>query len=249
MARIATNTWTLRDIIGDDLPGTLRRVAAIGYEAVEPVDLWGYSPAEYRRIVEDAGLTVCSTMDPGVNWDSFDATIEGCKALGLDWVCHGGFAEGTTLDELKGEAERINAGIEKLEAIGMSMFMHNHNAEFEVKFAGRPLFDVVMELCPKLHPEFDVYWAQAAGADPVAVVRQYAGRMQQIHLRDGPVEPKTPQVPLGQGAVDIVGCVKATDPAVLQWVIVELCEVEGDMLDALAQSYDFLVGQGLVGRA
>ncbi len=245
MARIATNTWTLRDIIGDDLPGTLRRVAAIGYEAVEPVDLWGYSPAEYRKIVEEAGMIVCSTMDPSVDFDNFDATVEGCRTLGLGWVCHGGFAEGTTLDELKAEAERINAGIERLEAIGMSMFMHNHNAEFDVKFAGRPLFDRVMELCPKLHPEFDVYWAQCAGADPVQVVQQYAGRMQQIHLRDGPVHPATPQTPLGQGSVDISGCIRATDPAVLQWAIVEICAVEGDMLTALAESYDYLISQGM----
>jgi len=249
MARIATNTWTLRDVIGDDLPGTLRKVAAIGFEAVEPVSLLGHSPAEFRKIVEDAGLTVCSTMDPDVNWADFDATIEGCQVLGLDTVCHGGFGKDTTLDEVKAEAERINTGIEKLQPLGMSMFMHNHCEEFAISFDGRPLFDVVMELCPKLHTEFDVYWAQAAGADPVAVVEQYAGRMQQIHLRDGPVEPQTPQTPLGQGAVDIVGCLRATDPAVLRWVIVELCSVEGDMLDALAESYGFLVGQGLVGRA
>jgi sugar phosphate isomerase/epimerase len=184
-----------------------------------------------------------------VDWDNFDAAVDGCRAMGLDTICHGGFGEDTTLDEVKAEAERINAGIDKLEALGMSMFMHNHCGEFEATFDGRPLFDVVMELCPKLRTEFDVYWAQAAGADPVAVVRQYAGRMPMIHLRDGPVEPKTPQVPLGQGAVDIVGCVKATDPAVLKWAIVELCQVEGDMLDALAQSYDFLIGQGLVGKA
>lgn len=249
MARIATNLWTLRDVIGDDLPGTLKKVAEIGFEAVEPVDLWGHSPADFRKIVDRAGLTVCSTMDPDVNWADFDATIEGCKALGLDTVCHGGFGEDTTLDELKAEADRINAAVEKLETIGMSMFMHNHCGEFEAKFDGRPLFDVVMELCPKLRTEFDVYWAQAAGADPVAVVRQYAARMPMIHLRDGPVEPKTPQVPLGQGAVDIAGCIKATDPAVLKWIIVELCQVEGDMLDALAQSYDYLISQGLADGA
>jgi len=246
MARVAINSWSLRDVIGDDLPGTLAKVAVIGFEAVEPVSLWGHSPAEFRKIAEDAGLIVCSTMDPGVDWDDFDTAIAGCRTLGLDTICHGGFGEDTTLDELKAEAERINAGIEKLKSLGMSMFMHNHCGEFEAVFAGRPLFDVVMELCPKLTTEFDVYWAQAAGTDPVAVARQYAGRMPMIHLRDGPVEPKTPQVPLGQGAVDIVGCVKATDPAVLKWVIVELCQVEGDMLAALAQSYDFIISQGLV---
>ena len=246
MARIAINSWSLRDVVGDDLPGTLRKVAEIGFEAVEPVGLWGHSPSEFRKIAEHAGLTICSTMDPDVNWADFGAAIEGCRTLGLERICHGGFGKGTSLDELKAEAERINAGIDKLEAIGMTMFMHNHNAEFEVKFAGRPLFDVVMELCPKLYTEFDVYWAQATGADPVAVCRQYAGRIQQIHLRDGPVDPPTPQTPLGQGAVDIAGCVRATDPAVLRWAIVELCEVEGDMLDALAQSYDFLIGQGLI---
>jgi len=245
MAPIAINLWTVRNIIDDDLPGVLKKLADIGFVAVEPVSLLSYAPGDFRKLVEDAGLILCSTMDPGVDWTDLDRTVEDCRTLGLDTVCHGGFEPDTTFEQLKAEADRINAGIEKLASAGMCMFMHNHCGEFEATFDGRPLFDIVLELCPGLATEFDVYWAQAAGADPVRVVRQYAGRMTRIHLRDGPVQPKTPQVPLGQGAVDIVGCVNATDPNVLRWVIVELCEVEGDMLDALAESYDFLINRGL----
>lgn len=245
MPPIAVNLWTLRDIIYPDISGTLKKVADIGFKAVEPVDLLGLSPADFRNSVEDAGLTLCSSMPPGVDFQNLQRSIQAYRTMGLDMLCHGGFGEDTTFDQLKAEAHKINAAIEKLESIGMGMFMHNHEGEFASRVDGRIGFDVLFELCPKLQTEFDPYWAACAGADPLPVIEQYAGRMPTIHLRDGPIEPKWPSAPLGQGKMDIVACLKATDPNVLKWAIVELDEVEGDMFDVLAQSYDFLVGQGL----
>ncbi|MHC4563459.1 MAG: sugar phosphate isomerase/epimerase family protein [Planctomycetota bacterium] len=241
---IGVNLWTLRETIESDVAGTLKRVADIGFKAVEPVGLLGRAPAEWRSMVEDVGMVMCSSMDPGVEWETFDACIVAYQTMGSELICHGGFTEVVTLDDLKAEAEQINAGIEKLEAVGMGMFMHNHEGEFASRVDGCVGYDVLMELCPKLRAEFDPYWAACAGADYLSVIERYAGRMPIIHLRDGGIEPKFPSAPLGQGRMDIVGCLKRTDPGVLRWIIVELDVVEGDMFDALAQSYNFLTGAG-----
>ncbi|MHC4986232.1 MAG: sugar phosphate isomerase/epimerase family protein [Planctomycetota bacterium] len=242
---MGVNLWTLRDIIESDVAGTLKRVAEIGFKAVEPVGLLGLSPVEFRKLAEDVGLVLLSSMDPGVEWESFDACIEAYQTMGLDMMCHGGFRAESTLDELRAEAEQINAGIAKLESLGMGMFMHNHEGEFECRADGCVGFDVLMELCPKLQTEFDPYWAACAGADYLSVVERYAARMPVIHLRDGGIEPKFPSAPLGQGNLDVVGCLQRTDPAVLRWAVVELDVIEGDMFNALAQCYEFLTTNGL----
>ena len=246
---IGVNLWTLRETIDSDVAGTLKRVAEMGFKAVEPVGLLDFSPADFRKMAEDAGLVLLSSMDPGVQWDSFDACIEAYQTMGLDMMCHGGFAAESTLDDLKAEAERINAGIAKLEPLGMGMFMHNHEGEFGCRAGDRVGFDVLFELCPKLQTEFDPYWAACAGADYLAVIERYAARMPVIHLRDGGIEPKFPSAPLGKGTMDIVGCLKRTDPAVLRWAVVELDIIEGDMFDALAQSDQFLTRNGLAAGA
>ena len=52
-------------------------------------------------------------------------------------------------------------------------------------------------------------------------------------------------LPAGQGRVDIPACLRAADPGVLQWLVVELDAYAGDMLDAIGQSYRYLVENGL----
>ena len=242
---LGVNLWPLRETIPADVAGPLKRVADLGFRAVEPVGLLGLSPRDWRTMVEDVGMELCSSMDPGVEWESFDTCIGAYQTMGLAMMCHSGLPEDASFDDLRAEAEQINAGIETLESIGMGMFMHNHDGEFALRVNGRVGFEVLFELCPKLQTEFDPYWAACAGADYLTVIEQYAGRMPVIHLRDGPIEPKFPSAPLGQGKMDIVGCLERTDPNVLRWAVVELDVVEGDMFDALAESYDFLTSKGL----
>ncbi|MHC4563460.1 MAG: sugar phosphate isomerase/epimerase family protein, partial [Planctomycetota bacterium] len=146
---------------------------------------------------------------------------------------------------LKAAAADINAVCDKLEAEGMTMFMHNHNGEFEAKFDGRSLFDTLFEMCPKLQTETDIYWVQVGAADPVEVVSQYKSRMPLMHVKDGPISPASPMTAVGKGKVDVAGCLKAAEGGALRWAVVELDECDGDMLEALADSYAFLTGNGL----
>ena len=59
MIPISVQLYTVRDAASKDFPGTLKKVAAIGYKSVE---LAGYgnlkTAAEARKALDDAGLTV-----------------------------------------------------------------------------------------------------------------------------------------------------------------------------------------------
>jgi len=245
MTPIAVQLYSLRVEMGADAVGTLKKVAKMGYKGVETAGLAGMTPTEFRDVVEDLGMVVCSAHDFGIRLDNFNQAVDSLKALGLNWSSHMGFGRGTSLDKLKAEADNINAVCDKLQAVGMTLFMHNHNGEFETKFDGRPLFDVLFELCPKLLSEMDVYWTQVGGIDPVEAVRKYASRMPLMHIKDGPISPASPMMTLGTGKLDIAGCLSAADPDVLKWAIVELDEVAGDMTKAIADSCRFLTSKGL----
>ena len=66
---IGCQTWPVRSMIAKDFPGTLKQLAAAGFQSIEmcsPVGyadsgfggLRKYSGSELRKIVEDAGLNV-----------------------------------------------------------------------------------------------------------------------------------------------------------------------------------------------
>src|SRR5215510_3788617 len=69
---IGCQTWPVRDMIAKDFPGTIKQLAAAGFQSVElcsPVGysdsgfagLAKYSPGELKRILSDAGVTCVSS--------------------------------------------------------------------------------------------------------------------------------------------------------------------------------------------
>src|SRR3954471_18909465 len=69
---IGCQTWPVRSMIAKDFPGTLKQLAATGFQSIEmcsPVGyadsgfggLRKYSGSELRKIVEDAGLKCVSS--------------------------------------------------------------------------------------------------------------------------------------------------------------------------------------------
>jgi sugar phosphate isomerase/epimerase len=137
---------------------------------------------------------------------------------------------------------------------GLTMCYHNHYWEF-VRYAdGRYGWDVLMDEAPALCGQIDLYWASNFGAvDVPALVRRYAARTPLVHVKDGPLKKDEPNTAVGGGAMDIPACVRAADPAVLTWLVVELdrCAEGGDMLEIVRQSARYLqvTGLGAAGAA
>lgn len=53
---IGIQMYTFRDLTKDDLPGTLKQAAEIGYQAVEFAGFFGHSAKEVRKVLDDNGL-------------------------------------------------------------------------------------------------------------------------------------------------------------------------------------------------
>ena len=246
MKPISLQLYTLRESAAKDFIDVLKKVADIGYKGVEPAGIFGHEPAEIRKIVEDLGMTVSSNHQPWPARDNLNEVVDVAAGLGTDIViCGFGPADFVDLEKIKETAETTNFIVEKLNADGLTVALHNHYWEFD-SIDGKLKYDIFVEMCPDLKCEVDTYWAANFGAvDPVTVVSKYRAKAPLLHIKDGTLVKDELLKPLGAGKLDIPAVIAAADESVLQWIIVELDNCDRDMFQAVAESYTYLVGEGL----
>ncbi|MEM6692518.1 MAG: sugar phosphate isomerase/epimerase family protein, partial [Planctomycetota bacterium] len=216
---------------------------------------------EVATIAKDLGLNVrCAFLDfwgvtnpdrEGIT--SIDQTVEFASKIGLDFVVFGYITreERSTINKLKGIAERTNQAGEKFKDAGIQLAYHNHAFEFE-KLGGKQsameLFEE--EFDPDLVKfELDVFWAAIAGQDPLAWMKRLDQRLALVHLKDllagtptifdeGQV-PKDAFQELGDGQLDMPAIMRlAKDLGVVH------CHVEQDQspdpIKSIVQSRRYL---------
>jgi sugar phosphate isomerase/epimerase len=238
--RIALQLFSLRDALAQDVEGTLRRVAAMGYAGVEPFGLTPETAVQARRLCDELGLTVPSVHVRLPEGAARDVVLDTVAALAPERVVSGlGQAEFGSLDKVVGACERLNAANALVAAQGLPFGVHNHWWEFGVVDGVLPYRAMLERLDPSVFFELDVYWMRAAGVDPAAVMPEFAGRARLLHVKDGPAEVGRPMVALGEGVVDVPGIVRA-NAAHTEWLIVELDACETDMFEAVEKSLRYL---------
>ena len=241
MKPISVQLYSLREESGRDFDGVLERLAAIGYQGVEPFNLFGKSPEGFKAQVEDLGMKVSSSHHPWANRASVNEVIDTVSALGLSRAAGGfGAQDFADLDAVKRTADTVNGLVEALSPHGLDLFLHNHWFEFAV-IEGRLGYHWLAELCPEVQFEVDTYWAANFGAvDVVAEVARVKDRAPLLHIKDGPLEQGKAHVAVGDGKMDIPAIIAAADPDVLEWNIVELDACDTDMMTAVERSYRYL---------
>ena len=246
MKPLSVQLYSLREESQQDFDGVLERLAAIGYKGVEPFALFGKTPEQLRRQVEDLGMTISSSHHPWANRAEPQEVIDTVSAMGLNRAA-GGFGpdDFADMDAVKRTADTINGLIDDLRPAGIDLFIHNHWWEF-APVDGALGYHHIAERCPELSFEVDTYWAANFGAvDPAAEVARVKHRAPLLHIKDGPLVEGESHVAVGDGRMDIGGIIDAADPDVLEWLIVELDACDTDMMTAVEGSYRYLVGNGL----
>jgi len=208
-------TWTLREQLGEDLPGTLQMMAQKGYRQVEFCSPLGYkgtpfekfndmSGTELRAIIEDAGLECPSShYNMGELREHLQNRIDWSHEMGITQMIASSFwlPEDATLDDYRRSCDELNEIGRKTGEAGIQAGFHNHHMEFE-KIDGTLIYDVLME---ELDPELVKMQFQVAvvnvGYQAADYFRKYPGRFISAHLADWSDE-KEEQVPIGDGIVD-----------------------------------------------
>jgi sugar phosphate isomerase/epimerase len=244
MKPLSIQLYTVRNAITErGLPAVLQEIAEIGYAGVEGGAGNGLTAVEFRAMVEDLGMVVSSTWGDIASAEGARQLVESCRALGTNYAA-GGFwiPSFETLDAVEATAAILNETLPILEAEGITFGLHNHWMEFELR-DGTLVMDHLVRLVPGLKLELDIYWSSNFGENrPEEMVARYADRVALMHVKDGPQVKDMPMTAVGDGTVDVPACLAAADPA---WLIVELDEYAGDMMDAVRQSHTYLTGNGL----
>lgn len=250
MKPISVQLYSLRQESQQDFDAVLERLATIGYQGVEPFNLFGKTPESFKAQVEDLGMVVSSTHHPWANRTYTSEVADTVNALGLTRAAGGfGADDFADLDAVKRTADTVNSLIDALSSHGLGLFLHNHWWEF-AEIEGKLGFHWIAELCPEVEFEVDTYWAANFGAvDVVAEVARIKARAPLLHIKDGPLEQGKAHVALGDGKMDIGGIIAAADPDVLEWNVVELDDCDTDMMTAVERSFRYLVDNSLAGNA
>ena len=246
MKPISVQLYSLREAAAKDFIGVLKSVAAMGYVGVEPAGLYNLKPAEFLKITSDLGLVVSSNHGPWPNRNNLKEVIDTTLALKLKTTIGGyGPDDFKSLDAIKATADTINFLIDQLTPAGITLALHNHYWEFDT-LEGRIAYDILLDLCPRVKLELDIYWAANFGAcNPVEQIRRLRDRTILLHVKDGTLVREVPHVAVGSGKLDIPACIAAADPNRVEWLVVELDSCATDMQEAVAASYRYLTGQGL----
>lgn len=247
---VGLQLYTVGEELGRDFDGTLRTLAAMGYQDVEFAGFYGRSPAALRESLSRAGLRSRSAHY-GVDQleKSLDQEIAFAGDLGLfDMiVAMPRVSDPMTLDTWKWHADFFNKTGERTKKAGLQFGFHNHNLEFR-SYGGEVALDALIRLTDPALVKFqlDCGWAASAGADSVRYLATYPGRFTSLHVKDIPkalprnTDMRIETTPVGAGAIDWAPIFRAAGKAGITGYYVEVEPRGASTLDAAKVSCDYL---------
>jgi sugar phosphate isomerase/epimerase len=263
---IGLQLYTVREQVGKDFDGTLRQVAAIGYQEVELYSFFDRKASEIRHSLDAAGLRCQSAHYPAASLKAdLGPKIDYAKELGLKFiVCPfpgapdpdpakprpkgSSFPGSMTLDDWKWNADLFNKVGEQVKKAGLQFAYHNHHLEFK-SYDGTTAFDVLLGQTDPENVKFelDCGWVKVAGDDPASFIAKHSNRIVLLHVKDvkpgfppstsfGPV----PFTEVGHGSVDWTKVFEAAKQAGVKRYYVEQDTTERPPLEAIKISFAFL---------
>jgi sugar phosphate isomerase/epimerase len=183
---VGVGLYSVRVGLEKDLEGSLKKVNAIGYEAVE---FYGDIYPDAPRLVaalKDAGLKVVGWHVPYAKFedDQIEATMSFHKAIGNPNLVLPGLPHEMTNSGVVWEksAQWMQKVAQKLKVNGLSFGYHNHHTEFKPQDTGKTAWEL-LGAEPDIFLQLDNGNALAGGADTIALIKQYPGRYKTVHLK------------------------------------------------------------------
>lgn len=217
----------------------VRRMAEIGYQALESTDLLLAGDVEENaRRLRSYGLSVLS----------FSVELDKVRAEGIDGylklACQLQAPNATAYcsavnasfwnrpvvyDECMRDIELMEQLAERFALEGIQFCYHNHYQDFTVRFDGEPFFDKLIRSTSRLKIELDTGWVQNSLENPVWIMERIAPRLQMIHVKDyrngGLRADGSGYAPVftavGTGELPLRGVVEAAEALGVEWIVAE----------------------------
>ncbi|MDH4057852.1 MAG: sugar phosphate isomerase/epimerase [Cyclobacteriaceae bacterium] len=253
---VGIQLYTLKDVIRNDVKGTLQKVAEIGFKELE---VWDYSDGkifsmpygDFNKMANDLGLTIVSGhystgLEPppkngslSLDWNR---AVEDAASIGQKYlvIASMGARERNTLDGYKKTCALMNRSHEICKKAGVSLGYHNHEYEF-IPIEGRIPYEVMMEeLDPSIVFELDIYWSTFAKKDPLELFKKYSGRIHLWHVKDMDREKRERQTDVGSGSIDYKSVFNAAEVSGMKHFFLEQEYFAGSQFDSIANGFKYL---------
>jgi sugar phosphate isomerase/epimerase len=187
---VGLELYSVRTELMNDLMGTVRRVARMGYEVVEfysPYFQWTPQyAADVKKLMDDIGVKCLSTHNnqPSFTADGLQKAIDLNRAIGSKAIIMASVPQISSIDGWKALGEQLTAVAEKLKPLGMTTGFHNHAIEWALVGGKRPMDVLAASSSKDVVLQLDVGTCVEAGADPVAWINSNPGRIRSIHCKD-----------------------------------------------------------------
>ena len=218
--KLGLQLFTVRRGMAEDADGTLKRIAAMGYQEVETygfdpqaLAFYGMPAKTFAERLKAHGLTAVSGhydlnryVSTGVDElkSYVDRCIEGARAIGQSYVTWPFLdPDSRTIDKFKVVAERLNIAGAQVRKAGLQFAYHNHDFEFAEQ-NGQIGYDIILgETDPALVKlQMDLYWiARASKQPPHYWFTRAPGRFVMWHVKDMHKVSRD-YTELGNGSID-----------------------------------------------
>ncbi len=263
---VGLQLFTFFNVIDDDVQGTLKKIAGVGYKEIESAfskkgGYYGMKPKEFAALLKDMGMSWKShhvlgapfKMPPGAKMptgtDGKPIVIppmrnlrDNMQAL-VDEAADGGVGylvcastPVNTLDDIKTSIETLNKTDEACKKAGVVFAYHNHDAEFRA-VEGQIPYEMFLSQT-KMLMELDLAWAVKGGKDPVELFKQHPGRFPLWHVKDLDAKRET-VLPVGEGTIDYKRIFDASASSGMKHFFVEH-DMPKDPLASIKKSYNYL---------
>jgi sugar phosphate isomerase/epimerase len=212
---IGCQTWPVREMIAKDFPGTIKQLAAAGFQTIELCSPVGYedsgfagvgkySGAELRKILGDAGVT-CVSSHFGIDElrKNQAGRIAWAKDVGLTQMIVPSLEgpRNPTMDDVKRAADEYNKMGEQAAKAGIQQGLHNEDFEL-TKVNGKRTYDLLFGL---LDPKLVKFQFQVStisqGYDAAEYFTKYPGRFISMHVQGWSTKTRK-ETAVGQDSLD-----------------------------------------------
>jgi sugar phosphate isomerase/epimerase len=200
---VGLQLYTVREDCKKDFPGTIAKVAKLGYKGVEFAGFYERPAKEVRKMLDDNRL-LCFGSHTAIDLlsnEKLAATMEYNRTIGNKFVIVPWLDRKTlkTKADWLTKAKAFNELADKTRSEGVHIGYHAHQGDF-LPIDGETPWDLLFgntskEVCMQL----DTGNAMQGGGDPVAILKKYPGRSLTIHLKE--FSKTNPKALIGDGDV------------------------------------------------
>ena len=256
---IGLQLYTLRNDMGKDAAGTLKKVAALGFKEVENFGyngkFFGMDAKTYRDTLTGMGLSAPSghymygnfgnKQIPGTILTGWDKAVDDAALLGQKYMVLAYLMpdERKSLDDYKKIAADLNKAGETCKKAGIQLCYHNHDFEFQALEGTLP-FDILMNQTDSnlVKTELDLYWAVKANQPPLDLFKKYPKRIELWHVKDMDNTEKKFFTEVGNGTIDFKAIFKAHKQSGMKHFFVEQDQCPGSPFDSIEKSIGYIKG-------